>query len=72
LRPRMYQHWFARGFVVEPADVARGIMEAHQTVDLANRGERFIDGAMQLRLVTALRSDFDKRAEKRACPPHFT
>jgi hypothetical protein len=46
-------------------------VKVHQLVHLANGGEGFIDQAMQLRFPSALRRNFDERAEKRAGPPHF-
>jgi hypothetical protein len=47
-------------------------VKAHQVVHLANRGEGFIDRAVQLRFLSALGRDFDKRAEERAGSPHLT
>ena len=70
--PRMNNYTFWESTSIDPRDIASGIMKTHQPIHSLNCRESAIDCAMQVRLVSAPRSDVNERAEERPRPPHFT
>jgi hypothetical protein len=63
----MHMHGLAGSSAIEPAELALGIVKAHQPMHRRNLMECSLDRAMRLALSQAFDTNADQRAQPRLC-----